>query len=222
MAVRNYLRKYYWADVEHVAMELLLESGARKSDVWGADVGDFQKDGDDWILRLKHRDETGLKNGLSSNRDVTLYGETPSILKDYINHRRPEVSDENGREPLLTKGDGRIGKSTLKKIAYMWTRPCKVGLGCPHDRDPADCKAANENNLAYECPSSRAPHHIRKGYITDRRNAGVSPEAIEQRCDCSPEVQSRHYDLPDESEDRKRYDDEFRDADSDEDSGFAH
>ncbi|MFB6359784.1 MAG: hypothetical protein ABEH59_00515, partial [Halobacteriales archaeon] len=89
-AAREYLRKYHYADVEHVAMELFLESGPRKSDVWSADLDDFRKDGDDWILQLTHRDETKLKNHLSSNRDITLYGETPSILNDYINHRRPD------------------------------------------------------------------------------------------------------------------------------------
>lgn len=44
-----------------------------------------------------------------------------------------------------------------------------VGIDCPHDRDPEDCEAAQKNNSASKCPSSRAPHHIRKGYTTDQK-----------------------------------------------------
>jgi hypothetical protein len=131
-------------------------------------------------------------------------------------------TDSDGREPLLTKGNGRIGLSTLQKIAYKWTRPCAVGLGCLHDRDPEDCEAAQQNNSAYKCPSSRAPHHIRTGYITDQKNRGVSSDAIDQRCDVSPRVQDQHYDLPDSTEERERFEDEFRDAEDAPDSGFDH
>jgi hypothetical protein len=205
-----------------IQKEFFFEAGPRKSDIWSANLEDFRQDGEDWILNLTHRDGTRLKNDLAINREITLYGDKPRILQDYIDDRRPDVTDENGRKPLLSKGDGRIRKPTLKKIAYMWTRPCKVGLKCSHDRNPSDCKAAQRNNFAFECPSSRAPHHIRTGYITDQRNAGVSPEAIEQRCDCTPQVHARHYDLPDDSEDRNRYDEEFRDAETDDDSGFGH
>jgi hypothetical protein len=35
-------------------------------------------------------------------------------------------------------------------------------------------------------------------------------------------VQKKHYDLPDQTEERKRYDDEFKNAESDPDSGFDH
>lgn len=216
----EYLRKYRYAGVEHVTMELLCHSGPRNGGLHGRDVDDF--DYDESVLDFEHSEDTKLKKDKGSERAVTLFGDLPDIIQDYLDHQRPDVTDENGREPLLTKGNGRISTSTIRKIAYKWTRPCAVGLGCPHDRDPDECEAAQINNRAYKCPSSRAPHHIRKGYITDQRTRGVSPGGIDQRCDVTPRVQKLHYDLPEDDEDRRRYDEEFRNADDDPNSGYNH
>jgi site-specific recombinase XerC len=216
----EYLRKYKYASVEHVSMVLMCESGPRKSGLIGCDVGDF--DYDERTLKYEHQETTQLKNDEGSEREITLYGDVPEIIQDYLDDKRPPETDEEGREPLLTKGDGRMSPSTLQKIAYMWTRPCEVGLACPHDRDPEKCEAAQKNNSAFKCPSSRAPHHIRTGYITDQKNRGVSADGIEQRCDVTPRVQKLHYDLPDDTEERERFEDEFRNAADDPDSGFNH
>jgi site-specific recombinase XerD len=216
----EYLRKYHYADVEHVSMALMCQSGSRKSGLCSPDVPDF--DYEERALNIEHQAETQLKNNEKSEREITLYDDLPEIIQDYIENKRPPVVDENGRKPLLTKGDGRISPSTLQKIAYKWTRPCEIGLGCPHDRDPDECEAAQKNNAAFKCPSSRAPHHIRTGYITDQKNRGVSSDAIQQRCDVSPRVQDQHYDLPDSAAERERYEDEFKNADDDPDSGFSH
>jgi len=219
-AALDYLRKYEYADTEHVSMELMLQSGPRKGGLIGRDVPDF--DYEERILQYETQETTPLKNDEGSEREITLYGEVPEIIHDYLVDQRPAETDEEGREPLLTKGDGRMSPSTLQKIAYKWTRPCMVGLDCPHDRDPEDCEAAQKNNSAFKCPSSRSPHHIRTGYITDQKNRGVSADGIEQRCDVSPRVQKLHYDLPDDAEERERFEDEFRNADEDPDSGFNH
>jgi len=219
-AALDYLRKYEYAGVEHVSIELMCQSGPRKGGLIGRDVPDF--DYEERVLQYKTQETTPLKKDEGSEREITLYGEIPEIIQDYINNQRPAETDEEGREPLLTKGDGRMSPSTLQKIAYMWTRPCEVGLGCPHDRDPDDCEAAQKNNSAYKCPSSRAPQHIRKGYITDQKNRGVSADGVQQRCDVSPRVQDLHYDLPDDTEERERFEEEFRDADDDPNSGFNH
>ena len=219
-AALDYLRKYEYADVEHISMELMCQSGPRKGGLIGRDVSDF--DYEERVLQYETLETTPLKNDEGSDREVTLYGETPEMIQDYLDDQRPAETDEEGREPLLTKGDGRISPSMLQKIAYMWTRPCEVGLGCPHDRDPDDCEAAQKNNSAYKCPSSRAPHHIRTGYITDQKNRDVSADGIQQRCDVSPRVQDLHYDLPDDTEERERFEEEFRNADDDPDSGFNH
>jgi site-specific recombinase XerC len=219
-AALDYLRKYEYADIEHISMELLCQSGPRKAGLIGRDVPDF--DYKERVLKYETEETTPLKNDESSEREITLYGDVPEILLDYLKDRRPPATDEDGRDPLLTKGDGRMSPSTLQKIAYKWTRPCMIGLGCPHDRDPEDCEAAQKNNSAFKCPSSRAPHHIRTGYITDQKNRGVSAEGIEQRCDVSPRVQKLHYDHPDDSEERERFENEFRNADDDPNSGFNH
>ncbi|MFP9191365.1 hypothetical protein ACLI4Q_06865 [Natrialbaceae archaeon A-CW1-1] len=219
-AALDYLRKYEYANVEHVSMELMCHSGPRKGGLIGRDVPDF--DYDERVLQYETKESTPLKNDKGSEREITLYDDVPEIVQDYLNDQRPPVIDEEGREPLLTKGDGRMSPSMLQKIAYKWTRPCVVGLDCPHDRDPEDCEAAQKNNSAYKCPSSRAPHHIRTGYITDQKNRGVSADGIDQRCDVSPRVQKLHYDLPDDAEERERYEDEFRNADDDPNSGFNH
>lgn len=219
-AALEHLRKYEYADVEHVSMELMCQSGPRKCGLHGRDVENF--DYDERILQYEHEEATSLKKDENSEREITLYGKVPEIIRDYLKDIRPSETDENGRRPLLTKGDGRIHPSTLQKIAYKWTRPCKVGLGCPHDRNPEDCEAAQKNNSAFKCPSSRAPHHIRTGYITDQKNRGVSSSAIDQRCDVSPRVQDIHYDLPDSTEERERFEDEFRNAEDDDDSGYNH
>ena len=219
-AALGYLRKFHYGSVDHVAMELYCHSGPRKGDVHSLDKDDF--DYDEKALSIKNRDDTGLKNDGDSEREIELYGKVPEIINDYIDEIRPPVTDEDGREPLLVGDGGRIHTSTLQKIAYKWTRPCVVGLNCPHDKDPEECEAAQKNNSAYKCPSSRAPHHIRSGYITDQRNRGVSSDAIDHRCDVSKRVQDRHYDQPDSSEERERHSDEFRNAEDDPDSGYNH
>ena len=108
----------------------------------------------------------------------------------------------------------KIGDLSLTDETFQGNRP---GYN-----PPEDCEAAQKNNSAFKCPSSRAPHHIRTGYITDQKNRGVSSDAIDQRCDVTPRVQDQHYDLPDDAEERERYDEEFRNADDDPNSGFNH
>lgn len=218
-AAQDYLYKFHYADVEHICFALMCESDPRLSGLEGRDLSDL--DFDEGVLSFNHHEETELKSNESSEREIKLYGELIDIIQDYLDNKRPEATDPEGRKPLLSKGNGRISDSTIRKIAYKWTRPCALGMECPHDRDPENCEAAQKNNSAYKCPSSRAPHHIRTGYITTQRNNGVSSEAIEQRCDVSPRVQDLHYDLPDASDERERYEDEFKDKSSG-DSGFSH
>lgn len=218
-AALSYLNTYKYADCEHVAMVLMCESGPRKRGLQGLNTSDFNYK--KRVLRFVHSEELPLKNNEDSEREITLYDETPEIINDYLENKRPAVTDSEG-EPLLTKGDGRIARSTVQKIAYKWTRPCEIGIECPHDRNPNTCEAAQKNNLAYKCPSSRAPHHIRTGYITNQKNRGVSSDAIDHRCDVSGRVQDKHYDLPNLTEERNRFEDEFLNGDEDSNSGFTH
>ena len=121
-AALEYLRKYEYAGVEHVSMKLMWQSGPRKGGLIGRDVPDF--DYEERILQYETQETTPLKNDEGSEREISLYGETPEIIRDYLKNQRPAETDDEGREPLLSKGDGRISASMLQKIAYMWTRPC--------------------------------------------------------------------------------------------------
>lgn len=125
-AALEYLRKYEYADVEHIAMELMCQSGPRKNGLRGRDVGHF--DYEERVLKYEHKEATPLKKDESSQREVDIYGDVPEFIQDYLKNQRPDVTDDEEREPLLTKGDGRISASMLQKIAYKWTRPCAIGL----------------------------------------------------------------------------------------------
>lgn len=214
----EHLRRYHYASRDNVAMEIFCSTGRRRGGVVGLDVESYNPE--ELLLKFEHSEETPLKKDENSERKVKISEQTAKVVEEYIANNRVDAVDEDGRKPLLTTTHGRISPSTLKKLAYRWTRPCKVGFECPHNRDPAECDAALDNNQAYKCPSSRSPHHIRTGFITDRKNCGVSAEAIEFRADVSPPVQRLHYDLPDESDERARYEDEFLEASKDSDSGF--
>ena len=216
---REYLRRYHYASSDHVVMEILCLTGQRRSGVVALDVESFNPE--TRMLELKHSDETPLKNNENSEREFHLTEYTANVIDEYIENIRIDTIDKYGRNPLVTTKFGRISTDTVKKIAYRWTRPCKVGLNCPHDRDPAVCDAALKNNDAFRCPSSRAPHHIRTGYITDRKNAGVSAEAIDYLCNVTPAVQNLHYDHPEPDDERQRYESEFKEANTNSDSGFG-
>jgi len=108
-AALEYLRKYQYADVEHVSMELMCQSGPRKGGLIGRDVPDF--DYEERILQYETQETTPLKNDEGSERKSLSTGKPPEIIQDYLENQRPAETDEEGREPLLTKGDGRISPS---------------------------------------------------------------------------------------------------------------
>jgi site-specific recombinase XerC len=215
--ILEYLRKYHYASLDHVTWELFASGGPRKSGCEGLDRTDYDKE----TGRISFVNRDGeLKKDDKSERTYALPDIAVEAIEDYIDEQRPNEVDEDGREPLLTAGSGRISKSNLQNIAYQWTRPCKVGRECPHDKDPEKCDAAQRKNWAFKCPSSRAPHHVRTGYITYHRNNGTSKDAIEARCDVSPRTQDIHYDLPDDEEQVARASAEFEEEDADPNSGY--
>lgn len=195
----NWLSDYHYASLEHVVWLLLADTGARIGTIVALDLDDYRHQKDSPHIRVRHRPATGtkLKNGENGERLIAVSEDTCKIIDEYVAHQRPEITDEYNREPLLATSHGRVAKGTVRKYVYKWTRPCAIGHGCPHDRDPDSCKAANANS-ASKCPSSRSPHAIRRGYITHQLEAGVETSFLGGRCDVSNEVLQEHYDARDE------------------------
>lgn len=199
--IRSHLRQYEYATVEHVVLELFFDTAARTGAIHGIDVDDNNLEADPPHIKLRHRPETKtpLKNGSEGERKVAISPDVVEILGDYAEVNRPDVEDKYGRKPLLTAGDGRLSKSTIRKYVYAWTRPCVVGEECPDGRDPEECEARNTNS-ASKCPYSKSPHAIRRGVITHQLNNDVAEVVVGDRCDVSVEVLREHYDGRDEQE----------------------
>lgn len=168
-------------------------TGMRIGTVRALDVDDYN--GDEQYLELRHRPEAGtpLKNGESAERFVGISERTCRVLDDYIHTNRAAVTDEHGREPLAATPRGRRSRTSLRRLVYYWTCPCRVGMECPHDRDPEECDAT-QWDTASECPSSVSPHPVRRGAITEFLRQDVPEAVVSDRMDVSPDVLDAHYD----------------------------
>lgn len=78
--------------------------------------------------------------------------EVREILDDYVAHKRPDVTDEHGREPLLATGRGRLSKSTIRKYVYKWSRPCVYGTDVLTTGRPT---IARRRSTSTKCRSAR-------------------------------------------------------------------
>lgn len=201
-AILAYLRKYEYAEPEHVAWELMVAAGLRLSSMRALDVRDFTSTADGGELDLNHRpdSETPLKNKNDSERVVHVSNSVQEVIKDYLADKRPDTVDSYGRAPLLASRQGRLTPSAIRKYAYKWTRPCAIGQSCPHDKNPEECRAAQQASTAYECPGSSSPHTTRRGYITHELSSGVPKVVVSDRCDVSPDIIDEHYDERKEGE----------------------
>jgi site-specific recombinase XerD len=196
-----YLHQFEYANRVHIIWLILTETGIRLGTLVSLDLDDYERDGDEGKFHLQHRPETEtpLKNGQNGERTVTLPARVCDAIDAYVSENRFDVVDEHDRQPLITTRHGRPATSTIRKYVYEWSRPCEVGQGCPHGREPEECEAI-QNNAANQCPSSRSPHTIRRGYITHQLNSGVYSKYVSGRCDVSEEVIEKHYDARSEDE----------------------
>jgi len=215
-AILDHLRRYEWASDEHIIHELEWGCAMRIGDAHSIDEEDIHLD-ENYIV-LEHRPETGtrLKNEYDGERTVAITDTIADAIQDYLNHpERPDVTDEYDRNPLFVSGEGRLCKQTIRGRTYCLTRPCMTEDGCPHDRNPDECRAARNKNYGYECPSSKSPHALRSGGLTRMRDNGIPPWLISERVDASEEVIERHYNEmteEDKMEVRRQYfDDEYKD-----------
>jgi integrase len=184
------VRKYLWGSLEHVVYELWWASGIRLGGVHSIDEDDVYLD--ERYIEVRHRPDEGttLKNQSDGERDVSITPATADAIEDYPdNPERPDVTEENGRNPLLASphnGGGRYSKSHLRNICYHLTLPCVTEGGeCPHDKEPQECDYRANKNKASQCPSSKAPHALRSGALTRQLKRGVNPlhqRACERGC----------------------------------------
>lgn len=210
-AILDYLDRLEYASLEHVVILLLAKTGRRPCDLRALDLDDFDDGGEEVTIRFVHRPETGteLKAGVSHEAKITLSESTGEAIRTFVDHKRPDVTDGEDREPLLATANGRISKSTIREHAYKWSRPCAIGEDCPYDREVEDCDAAQSTKQASKCPDSRSPRKVRSGYITAKLNASASYEAVGHRVGATRAVLEKHYDQPTEDEERERYRDEI-------------
>ena len=210
-----HLERFEYASRDHVVMLLMWRFAFRYSDLRAIDLRDLSLDGDLKEERLREigeepenlpdeigphlymvsRPESGtrLKNHLKSQRVVSLTSEEVQVLRDYIETKRIDKTDDAGREPLVTTVQGRPTDASVRRWMYMMTQPCLIG-GCPHDRDTDDCEFL-EHGHESGCPSTHSPHRIRTGAISNMREQGISVEDVAERVDATPETVRQHYDF---------------------------
>ena len=198
----NYLSKYHYASREHVIVGLMWHSMMRIGAIHAADKNDYNPE--EQYIEIVHRPETGtpIKNGEDGERHVALSDSVCDMLDSWIAHQRPSVTDEYGREPLITTADGRAHTTTIRGDCYRTTRPCFYSEDCPHNRSLDEC-TATDYGCASKCPSSVSPHALRRGGITHHLNNGVPKDVVTERADVSGKVIDKHYDQRNEKEKMK-------------------
>ncbi|SEW24817.1 tyrosine-type recombinase/integrase [Natrinema salifodinae] len=194
----NFMNKFEYATRDHVVILILWKTGVRTGSLRALDLDDYHER--KAALELSHRPETDtpLKNKEDGERMIALKEEEMEVLDDYIKHNRKDVTDEYGREPLITTTNGRIGKVTVRRTTYRYTRPCVVTGGCPHNKDPENCEAATNYDKASQCPDSVSAHPFRRGAITHHLNNDFPKPLVSDRMNVSIDVIDEHYDAEDE------------------------
>jgi len=212
--ILSFLDTYEYATVDHVMILLLWQMGARVSGIYSLDVDDV--DTDNCRIHVEHRPNEGtrLKNKDDGERIVTVPESTIDVIKDYIEVNRTPVTDDYGREPLLTTEHGRMDKATLSRHVYKWTCPCQYNKPCPADKDPYQCEYASGYQAAVECPHNTRPHDIRRGSLTYWLKQDVPERALSDRMNVSVQTLDRHYDertASEKAEQRRQFTDEVLD-----------
>ena len=201
-----YLGRYEYASRDHVTVLLGWRTGARIGGLRALDLKDLDLDGDHPriegpAVHFVHRPETGtpLKNKEKSTRWNRIGEHVAKAIRDYIEGPRHDVTDDHGREPLLTTASGRPVASTVRDTLYRVTRPCWRGEACPHDRNPDECEATRMSK-ASTCPSARSPHNLRSGRVTYYRRQDVPRRVVKDRLNASEDILDKHYDRRTERE----------------------
>ncbi|NGM69168.1 site-specific integrase [Natronolimnobius sp. AArcel1] len=213
--IKSYLNELEYCTRQHIIFGILWHTGMRTGSARALDVDDIEYANDGTMyLRVRHRPgtDTPLKLGSEGERNVTIGDpELASAIDDWIQHKRPSVEDEYGRDPLLATEEGRVSTSTLRIDVYRATQPCMID-DCPHGQDPEEC-----DHVGYVepggCPSAVGPHAIRRSAITATLNEGVPKEIVSERVNVNVDTLTEHYDVRSEEQartTRQQYIDDLR------------
>jgi site-specific recombinase XerD len=196
--ILDHLDRFEYASRDHVIVAVLWHTGIRLGTLRAFDVDDW--DADSPCLKVRHRPDTGtpLKNKEAAERSIAVGEYYAGVIEDYIEYNRERVTDDYGREPLISSQYGRLSEAPIRHAIYRWTRPCLM-TNCPHDRNPESCEAMQPEK-ASGCPSSRSPHGVRRGALTRMLREGTPEQVVSDRSDVSPDVLEQHYDQRTERE----------------------
>nr|WP_328764250.1 site-specific integrase [Halomicroarcula salinisoli] len=200
IAILRYLENAQPGSRDHIILALLWETGARTGAVRGLDLDDVDLDGDHPrftgpAVQFVHRPDEGtpLKNQQKGTRWNRISESLARDIQTYIDYHRHDVTDDHGRDPLITTSYGRPAGNTYRTTLYRVTRPCWRGEECPHDRDIDTCEATHLDK-ASQCPSARSPHDVRSGRVTYYRREDVPRRVVKDRLNASEDILDRHYD----------------------------
>jgi site-specific recombinase XerD len=186
----------------HALLEVFWHVGCRVGGMHSLDIRDF--DAEARHLQFVHRPETGttLKKGHGGERYVGLLPAVADVLEEYVTGTRADITDDYGRQPLFPSREGRPRKGTIRAWTWLATVPCHY-RDCPHGKRQASCEWFSQSR-ASNCPSSRAPHHIRTGSITWQRSQGVPAEVVATRVNASVQTIETYYDKEDPEQELER------------------
>lgn len=199
--ILSHLERFAYASRDHVVMAIMWHTGVRIGSLRALDVRDFDPDGQCLDLRHRPESETPLKNNSGAERSIAVGPHYCDVIQDYIDHNRDAVTDDHGRNPLITSSRGRLSGVSIRESVYRLTQPCTIG-DCPHDEDPKTCEF-NQHSQRAGCPSSVSPHCVRRGSITKHLRDGTPQEVVSDRFDSSKDVLDQHYDERTEREKMK-------------------
>ncbi|WP_418284903.1 tyrosine-type recombinase/integrase [Halorubrum sp. DTA46] len=203
--ILRYLNKYEYGSRDHAIWALVWHTGVRLGGLRALDLADVHLDGETPHIELVHRPgkDTPLKNQRDGERANRISDRVAEILRDYIDGPRVDNTDDYGRAPLFTTREGRISHSAVRYTFYRWTRPCVIGLGCPHGENTETCEYLDHTQMS-GCPSSRSPHDVRKARVTRYRNDNVPRAIVSDRLNASEDVLDLHYDRASDLEKAER------------------
>jgi site-specific recombinase XerD len=114
----DHLETYRLFTKEHVVWAILAETRIRQSTLYALDLDDY--DAEERYLTVVNREETGtrLKNGYRAERELSISKDAARAIDGYIQENRNAVTDDHGREPLVTTRNGRLQKSTVRQYVY--------------------------------------------------------------------------------------------------------